>query len=212
MIDLPSFIFKKNNYSLFVHAHNCGWPPKRMTERAVELAIVNKWLNLNKKNVIEIGAVTPYYWPNRICRVVDPTDKHPLVTDKASFLDIDISDYTCLSISTFEHIGTDRYGLKNNPKLVSEAFSKLFKQCNKFLITVPTGYNKICDEFLLGSHHENVDITCLQRGVNNNNWIEIKDPKIIPYGTSVPVNKKHNWTRNWANGLLIISRNCFNHD
>ena len=80
-----TFNFLGRVYKLFCHTHNCGWPPFRMTERSVELALADEWLT-TKDNVIEIGAVTPYYWPKRISNVVDPTDSHELVNIKASCL------------------------------------------------------------------------------------------------------------------------------
>ncbi len=97
----PTFEFAGKVFKLFVSNHNCGWPPARMTERAVELPLADRWLeSVDAARVMEIGAVTPYYWPRRVPHVVDPYDPHPLVTTKASLFDVDLSAGPVLSIST----------------------------------------------------------------------------------------------------------------
>src|SRR4051812_26796604 len=108
---LPEFHYRGRRYPGFVHAHNCGWPPAAMTERSVELAVANAWLDEQPGDIIEIGAVTPYYWPGRIGRIVDPVDTHPRVTDRVSLFDMDFSGQTVLSLSTLEHVGEGDYGL-----------------------------------------------------------------------------------------------------
>lgn len=118
----PTFEFAGKVFKLFVSNHNCGWPPARMTERAVELALADRWLEtVDATRVIEIGAVTPYYWPRRVPHVVDPYDPHPYVTTRASLFDVDLSAGPVLSISTFEHIGIGDYGLPVDRSLVVNA-------------------------------------------------------------------------------------------
>ena len=56
----------------FHHHHNCGFPGKRRTERTVELAIADWWLKQHP-DAVEVGAVTPYYWPGRVANVI-PVD------------------------------------------------------------------------------------------------------------------------------------------
>lgn len=190
------FNFRNLQLSLFEHSYNCGSVKGRMTERSVELSITDYWLNSigDISGVVEIGAVTPYYWPNRVQRVIDPSDNHNLVTDKKSFFDVDLKGLTCLSISTFEHIGTSDYRLKQNTNLVIDAFNKLFEESPEFLVTVPTGYNNICDGFLtnLVIKNKDIEISCLERNTKDNDWKETS-VKIVPYC-------------NFANGLLIITK------
>ena len=145
----PTFEFAGKVFKLFVSNHNCGWPPARMTERAVELPLADRWLeSVDAARVMEIGAVTPYYWPRRVPHVVDPYDPHPLVTTRASLFDVDLSAGPVLSISTLEHIGIGDYGLPADHSLAEKAFRKVFKESQSFLITVPVGYNETLDRFL----------------------------------------------------------------
>ena len=144
----PTFEFAGKVFKLFVSNHNCGWPPARMTERAVELPLADRWLeSVDAARVIEIGAVTPYYWPRRVPQVVDPYDPHPLVTTRASLFDVDLSAGPVLSISTLEHVGIGDYGLPVDHSLAEKAFRKVFKESQSFLITVPVGYNETMDRF-----------------------------------------------------------------
>lgn len=144
------FTFEGKIYPLFVHQHNCGWPPGRMTERCAELALADGWLSEPaNRDAIEIGAVTPYYWPRRVGTIIDPGDDHPQITDRSSVLDIDLTGKTVLAISTFEHIGNGEYGLAAKPEEIFTAFEKLFREATAFLVTVPMGYNATLDKYLV---------------------------------------------------------------
>lgn len=81
-----------------------------MTERCLEIAIAKIWLKKNAKNIIEIGAVTLYYF-KIIHDVCDPADSHQNVNLKTSMFDIDLVGKNVLSISTIEHIGIGDYGV-----------------------------------------------------------------------------------------------------
>ena len=81
-----TFCFSGKEFNYFYHSYNCGWPPY-VTERSVELALADFWLDhIDPSDVIEIGAVTPYYWPGRVSSIVDPCDSHPAVTLRQSVL------------------------------------------------------------------------------------------------------------------------------
>ena len=65
---------------LFYHPFNCGDGSTRTTERSVELALAFQWLERVDGDVVEVGAVTPYYLDVRdqltekISLVIDPQD------------------------------------------------------------------------------------------------------------------------------------------
>jgi hypothetical protein len=204
----PTFQFAGEVFKLFVSNHNCGWPPARMTERAVELPLADCWLEtVDATRVIEIGAVTPYYWPRRVPCVVDPYDRHPLVTMKASLFDVDLSAGSVLSVSTFEHIGIGDYGLPVDSTLAEKAFRKVFKESQSFLITVPVGYNETLDDFLFQSDRSKDDIVVryLARSALGNDWRE----EIDPARARRIYLKGGDWIRNWANSLVVINRGDF---
>jgi hypothetical protein len=159
---------RKGSLPYFSHPFNCGLNRRtRRTERTVELALADDWLR-RASEPIEIGAVTPYYWPNRISKVVDPTDKHPLVTHRASLFDVDITGRDVLSISTVEHVGLDDYNL-NEDKSAIDAVHYIIDRANRFLITFPVGYNETLDQFIFGQSLNKCDLGFLVRQ-NNELW------------------------------------------
>ena len=182
----------------FCHRHNCGFLPNRMTERSVELALADWWLlQREEQAVCEVGAVTPYYWPKRVRRIVDPKDRNLLVTDRDSYMNIDLSESEILSISTFEHIGMGEYGEPRSPHLVIDALQKLFRESPQFLITVPLGYNASLDSFAhrVRGVPSDVQRLFLVRSSTGNDWRETKQPspKQCHYGE-------------WANCVMFLLR------
>jgi hypothetical protein len=143
------FVFAGRSYYYFTHHYNCGWHPASGTERTVELALADAWLTLARlSTVVEVGAVTPYYWPGRVNRVIDPADDSPMVTDRVSMLDFNLNGASVLCISTLEHVGSGEYGLQAEPRLTQRAVEKLFSEPSKFLATIPMGYNPYMDDLL----------------------------------------------------------------
>ncbi len=188
-----SFLFKGRIFSLFEHQFNVGFCNTRMTERCIELSLAKEYLNLCDDIVIEVGAVTPYYFhEDRISKIIDPTDDHYRVTDKKSLFDCDIKGANILCISTVEHIGTTDFGM-NEKYTVVDAIDFIVSQAKSYFITAPLGYNKILDEWVRGSfQHEDVDV--LIRGCNNH-WEVAKDINDI---------ENVEYTPYWANGVVII--------
>jgi hypothetical protein len=193
------FTFSGREYRYFFHYHNCGWPPSRCTERTVELALADRWLEqFAPEDVYEIGAVTPYYWPHRVRRVIDPSDAHKLVAHRQSVVDFDLRGRTVLSISTLEHIGAGQYGLEKNPSQAVVALRKVCTEARELLITVPVGYNHILDEALFTHSMLPADVSLrfLVRLPDGVFWRQEWDPTRarIPYGEL------------WANSVAILER------
>ena len=205
-----TFQFNGREFPYFFHAYNCGWPPYT-SERTVELALADNWLDRQADaSVIEIGAVTPYYWPGRVREIVDPFDSHPRVTDRRSLLDVDLRGAQVLSISTFEHIGTGDYASQEAPERVTEAFAKLLAEAAAFLVTVPTGYNPRVDEMLFepGSWPADVSVGFLVRAADGH-WEQPAQSELArqPYGDE----RLHRRFPNtcigqWANAVAVLER------
>jgi hypothetical protein len=168
-----------------------------MTERSVELSIANDWLT-TKDDVIEIGAVTPYYWPKRISNIVDPTDDHKLVNIRASVFDVSLENRNVLCLSVLEHIGAGDYGLDCSPGLSIGALEIVLMQSKSALITVPVGYNKQLDNYIFKRISKDSKVYYLVRGQGeeDNNWKQVNmlKEKELEYG---PL---------WANSLIIIKK------
>lgn len=192
-----NFTFNKKNYSLYEHYFNCGYAETRMTERSVEIALAIEYLKTCQNNVVEIGAVTPYYfYDSKITDIVDPADPHNRVNINASMFDCDLRDRDVLSISTVEHIGTQDFGM-NEEKTVVDAIEKIIKEARQYLITAPIGYNKLFDDWVKNNRNSSA-IRILKRGINNY-WIEV-NPSNFEEWSGVK------YTPLWANGLVIIER------
>lgn len=179
----------------FVHPYNCGTDlTKRRTERTVELPIADRWLSsVDPADVVEIGAVTPYYWPGRIARVVDPSD--PKATERTSLFDVDLTGCDVLSISTIEHVGERAYGLAED-RTPLEALQKIVAESRRFLVTFPCGWHtdgaKELEAFVLG-RPEGLSVRILTRG-GDERWSE-GEP--LPYGVRLSP---------WANAVVVIER------
>jgi hypothetical protein len=199
----PVFKFRRRQYEAFCHRYNCGYPPLRMTERSVELALADAWFDqLETAHVTEIGAVTPYYWPRRVCSVVDPYDTHPLVTHAVSLFAFDFSGRDVLAISTLEHISMGDYGPATPGETPVRALEKICRESRRFLITVPYGYNAAVDDTLFADYRFAADVsaTYMVRSVRGNDWRQASAREAaVPYGRATP-------DEYGANGLLIVER------
>lgn len=191
-----SFVLDGHEYNLFEHSYNCGYINTRMTERSVELSLTKKYID-EKNVVVEIGAVTPYYFVNNnIQDIVDPTDRHPRVNKKISLFEYDCRDRDVLSISTIEHIGTGDFGFKESRTAV-DAVLKITNEAKSCLITAPIGYNPLLDRWAsqkMDSLEQDIRLSILRRSVNNH-WEQLNAWEGIEYTTL------------WANGLIVIEKN-----
>lgn len=123
-------------------------------ERNVELPLAKAFLCRHKdnfKNVVELGAVTCYYY-NVLHKIIDLHDRHPKVTntDGRKF---DWTGWDVLSISTIEHI------LEG-----FEVLKKIIETANSWLITIPTGFNQTLDEKIEDSCYKRHFIKKSKRG------------------------------------------------
>ena len=196
-----TFAFAGTTHQLFCHTHNCGWPPARMTERSVELAIADYWLSQISGPIVEIGAVTPYYWPGRVPRVIDPADEHPGVTDSCSLFDVDVAKMNVICLSTLEHVGSGEYGLPVEVDGPIRALQYLTEKCAQYLISLPFGYHPSIDRQIF-SPNPPLPARYLVRSTTGNDWRECAWRDAI-----APIASRYGESKSsWANGLAILSR------
>lgn len=200
---LPGFVFAGRAVSHFLHRHNVFHPPFRMTERSVELALADQFLSqYGRGEVIEVGAVTPYYWPHRVAEVFDPADKHELVTGHCTWDEVDPRGRAVLSISTFEHIGLPDYGLPPDTAASGQAVDKLVDCSSDFLVTFPGGYNPSLDDWVMQRAAEGgFELHFLERSQVDNDWQQRPwqglGGRRLVYGPY------------WANALFVMHRGRF---
>jgi len=185
------FTYRGREFDLFEHDHNCGWKTSLMTERALELAIANGWLEDHAhEDVVEVGAVSPYYWEGRVKTVIDPGDSHPAVTHRQSLFAFDFTGRSVLSISTLEHVGTGEYRLTMLRKEdCVAALRRLVEQSRSCLVTFPTGVAPALDAFVMSPEFTALQaslplyVTVYKRHPCGNTYTVHTDDNIaIPYG------------------------------
>lgn len=189
---------------LFYHPFNCGNGIGRTTERSVELALAFRWLERVRGDVIEVGAVTPYYLDTsdllaqKIALVIDPQDPCASMNGRYSVFQYNLRGHNVLSISTLEHIGVGQYGLPEGEDCVA-ACEKIIEESAACFVTVPIGFNKKLDDHLLIANWPDALVTIVHRSDGLNNWKENDDRSLIE---SLTYSKKQ-----WANGIVVIERN-----
>jgi SAM-dependent methyltransferase len=121
-----------------------GYNDPSRNERTVELPLASYFVSRrDAKNVVEIGAVTPYYF-KVAHEVIDPVDDHPACV-KRDARQMDYRGRHVLSVSTIEHIGNAEFTdtLKDNSAW--DLLQKIVRDSATYLITFPMGYNANLD-------------------------------------------------------------------
>jgi len=187
-----SFFFEGRQFNLFQHEINVGVFSERMTERAIELALADDWLQ-NRFDVCEVGAVTPYYWPGRVKIIIDPYDSNTLVTDRVSLFERSYIGLDVLSISTIEHVGTGDYGLSPHESAI-EALELIIKQARTFLLTIPLGYNKLLDAYcFMNQDKYKYCLSIYSRNTIDNRWEK-----------ELSMSKEYQYGPKWANAIAVF--------
>ncbi len=168
----------------FEHQYN----RTRSNERCVELSLAQLFLKMNK-DLVEIGAVTPYYFEDYEHEVYDLTDDHVrAINDDGN--NVDIKGKNVLCISTIEHFGEDTKKYEES----IEFLNKVMKESKRYLITFPLGFNKVLDKYV----EHNVKASYITRNkIFRDEW-EVKDYKLLD-----DEDKKYN-TYACANTICVI--------
>lgn len=122
---LQYFTFKDKEYEYIDRNHNAT----RDNERGIELALAKEFLK-QATDVVEIGAVTPYYFEEYTHPVFDLTDEHPR-NNQRDGRSQEVKGKDLLSISTVEHFG------KGAVSFIQE----VIKDARTYLVTFPMGYD-----------------------------------------------------------------------
>lgn len=198
---VPTFTVDGAPVRHFIHRYNAFYPPFRMTERTLELALADIFLRaMRGRRIVEIGAVTPYYWPDRVLEVVDPADDHIAVTNHVGWDEWETSDEVLLSMSTFEHIGSGEYGLAADPAATQRAIDKLIACPCDFLMTYPAGYNPALDNYMRTLDHRDATYRVMvwHRGARGNDWEQLE------FGAMTPA--METYMPGWAQTLIVLYR------
>jgi hypothetical protein len=167
----------------------------RQNERAVELAIAHAWLrDVSAGQGVEIGCVTPHYWPELEHTVVDLFEQHPRAHNIDLF-DVEPGWDWVLSISTVEHVGQD-FGPKDESGAERAIKHLESLTSGPRLIMFPLGYNRPLDAALRAGEFDCDYTSVFMR--DGDQWAEsgpVSRLKFPPYGTGGTI---------WANALAVL--------
>ena len=157
-------------------------------ERMVEIPIAKWFIDKYQSNLIEVGAVTPYYF-DIMHSVYDITDKYKnSIRIDAKYLSYNKKNL--LSISTIEHVGIGHYSPEIDLLGSINLLNKMMESEN-YLITFPYSVNRELDSYV---NKMNENIIRLKR-VEDRKWEQVETMDNIYY----------NCPFNCGNGLIIIT-------
>lgn len=133
MITFGSLKFEEHIVDPIVPCARCA--PPSFCERRVELPLARWFIDRNlSKNLVEVGAVSPYYWviTHPVLDAEDPVKEAIHVDARYIF---DFIGKCVLSISTIEHVGVASF----------ELFLKIMKDSTECLVTIPIGFDEKLD-------------------------------------------------------------------
>lgn len=185
------FTYKNHEFNYCINSHNTRGT---LTERIVEIPLLYYYL-VNISNPIEIGCVSPYYWKSNH-KIYDLTDDHPSCK-KTNAKNIEVKNKNIVSISTIEHFDIDNYQISENEKIDPiEYINNVIDKSNKYLITIPLGYNERLTDYLVSNNSQNKIISFLAR--DKNFWIQKNN---IELTSNDLFYNKHIW---FANSVCVI--------
>lgn len=148
-------------------------------ERAVEMSVVEHWLDGVDGEGLELGNVCAHYGIGGH-RVVDLFEG----PERRDVFDVSGSYDWVLSVSTVEHVGWDAAPRDSGAALraIRHLWS-LVREGGQMLVTVPAGYHKHLDAALAEGIGESRAATFARHG---SGWRQSKSPVFKPYGASTP--------------------------
>lgn len=169
-------------------------------ERTVEVPIAVEFLRrVPLDSVIEIGAVMPYHEERlaQLYLVADPFDPWPGCVRVDGEV-ADVVGRSVLCISTLEHMGRPEYGNEDVDETKGcRAFDRIAKFADKYLVTIPIGWNPVIDKRARWSGYPGFT---MERITRENEWI-LKPEMEWDYEYSYPFP--------YANGVAFVTNMDF---
>lgn len=171
-----------------------GYNHAGRNERTIEVPLGQAFVRLHK-NVVEVGAVLPYY---QTCKheIVDETDnKATVFADAVEYGGL--KGKSVLSISTVEHMGTGKYGGKVDQYMPKYFLQKLIDEAKDYLVTAPIGYTAYADNLIkVWDDLGKITVIYLVRD-KNNQW------SVTDQATAMAC--KYDKPYKWANAIAVIT-------
>jgi SAM-dependent methyltransferase len=157
-------------YPYLFHRYNATW----LTERAVEVPVVQRLVDREPGRVLEVGNVLSRYRPSQEHTVVDKYERGPGILNR-DVLDLgDLGSFDLVvAISTLEHVGWDEE--PRRPDAAIEALAALrsmLEPGGRLVLTHPVGYNPHLDDALRGGTVPVARTSALRRA-GRTRWVEV---------------------------------------
>ena len=163
------FVLGGEEYPYLFHRYKATW----LTERAVEVPVVQRLVDREPGRVLEVGNVLSHYRPQEHT-VVDKYERGPGILNR------DVLDLAGLgsfdlvvAISTLEHVGWDEE--PRRPGAAIEALAALRAMLapgGRLVLTHPVGYNPHLDDALRAGTVPVARATALRRA-RRTRWVEV---------------------------------------
>jgi SAM-dependent methyltransferase len=158
-----------DDYPYLFHRYKATW----LTERAVEVPVLQKVVDRAAGRVLEVGNVLSHYRAQEHL-VVDKYERAPGVVNR-DVLDLgDLGRFDLIvAISTIEHVGWDEE--PRRPEAALEALSALREMLapgGRLVLTHPVGYNPHLDEALRTGAMPLARTSALRRAGRRTRWVQ----------------------------------------
>lgn len=176
------FVLDGQEYDYCLGKHNAA----HRNERTVEVPIGARLLEQHGGRALEVGNVLSNYMPISHVVIDLSAKKGSLPVLRRDVVDFDDEDGfdLIISISTMEHVG---FPLKFNRGMAN--LKRLLRPSGTMMITMPMGYHKALDDFLVTGEAGFTQYLRMVRVDEENNWEERPWPDknvFVPYGTFCP--------------------------
>ena len=165
-----SFRLDGEEYPYLFHRYKATW----LTERAVEIPVVQRIVDRTPGRVLEVGNVLSHYRAQRHL-VVDKYERAPGVLNRDA---LDLGDLGAfelvVAVSTLEHVGWDEE--PRRPEAALNAVSALRERVapgGRFVLTHPVGYNPHLDDALRSGAVTLERTSALRRASRRTRWEQV---------------------------------------
>ena len=174
------FQLDAESYAYLFHRYKATW----LTERAVEVPVVQRLVDREPGRVLEVGNVLSHYRDQRHL-VVDKYEQAPGIMNR-DVLDLDdLGQFELVvAISTLEHVGWDEE--PRRPQAALEAVSALRERVapgGRLVLTHPAGYNPHLDDALRSGAVPLERTAALRRAGRRTRWKQVptEEAWLAPY-------------------------------
>lgn len=165
-----SFRLDGEEYPYLFHRHKATW----LTERAVEVPVVQRIVDRTRGRVLEVGNVLTHYRAQRHL-VVDKYERAPGILNRDA-LDLgDLGEFELVvAVSTLEHVGWDEE--PRRPEAALDAVTALRERVapgGRLVLTHPVGYNPHLDDALRSEAVTLERTSALRRAGGRTRWEQV---------------------------------------